>query len=237
MAAFAPSLGTLAAWLARRPLEQLWARTDELVLLTLEAAARTGANAVLFPFDDLVLAEAAGAELRWTPEGPLLAAAAVDVADLEAGPLLAAGRVPAATEAAGLIAPAVALAAHLPAPGALVRQLGGDPAADDQLAAAEDACGAFARQLLEAGAEWLLVPPDPYGPGPLRRLADHFGATLAVPGEDPGVAVVGVKDLADPAAAPSAAGAELVLTDAPVPADADLAVWARQAHRLTGEGP
>jgi uroporphyrinogen-III decarboxylase len=239
--AFAPPLGTLAASLARRPLDELWGDRDELVRLTLEAAARARASAVLFPFDTLVPAEAAGAELAWTPLGPVVAdSGGCNVADLEAGDVLAAGRAPAALEAARLLASSATVAAHVPAPAALVGQLGGDPGDDDQLAAAEDVCAAFARGLLEAGATWLVVQPDSAGAvevGPLRRLAGHFQAQVAVGGgDDPDVAVVPVSALTDPAQPPpSAAAARLVLTDAPVPAGADLAVWSRQAGRLLGE--
>jgi hypothetical protein len=246
VAAFAPPLGTLAASLARAPLAELWSSPDELARLTLEAAARTGASAVLFPFDTLVLAEAAGAELTWTPDGPVLAGAeGIEVAGLEAEEVLAAGRVPRALAAAERLATARVVAAPLPAPAALVAQVGGDPDDDDQLAAAEDLCAGFARGLLEAGAAWLVVWPGDQGPGPgvgglgpLPRLADHFRARLAVVGADPAVAVVPVRLLAEETARPrAAAGAELVLTDAPVPAHTDLAVWARQARRLVGATP
>jgi uroporphyrinogen-III decarboxylase len=241
VALFAPPLGTLAASLGRRPLAELWADPGELVRLTLEAAARSRASALLFPFDELVLAEAAGAKLAWTPLGPVLDGSdGIDVAELEAGDVLAAGRVPVALAAARPLAasaPAV-LVAQLPAPATLVAQLGGDPADDDQLAAAEDVCAAFARGLLEAGATWLVVQGHSAGAddlGPLWRLAGHFRARVAVAG-DPDVAVVPVAALTDPARpAPVAGGAGLVLTDAPVPAGTDLAVWSRQAAGLLGE--
>jgi hypothetical protein len=244
MAAFAPPLGNLAASLARVPLPELWSRPDELVRLTLEAATRAGATAVLFPFDALVLAEAAGAELAWAPDGPVLAGAdGVDVAGLEVDPVLAAGRVPEVLQAVQRLVSARIVAAPLPAPAILVGQLNGDPDDDDQLAAAEDLCAGYARRLLQAGATWLVVGPDSSGPmvapgglGPLPRLAEHFQARLAVVGGDPAVAVIPVGLLAKEAARPAAApGAELVLTNAPVPAHTDLAVWARQARRLVGD--
>lgn len=238
---FAPSLGVLAASVAARPLRALWQDAAALANGAAQAAQGTGATAVLFPFDDAVLAEAAGRPVDWRGDVPLLAGPPVaDVAELEVEEVLCSARAPVAVEAARFLAMQLPVAALVPSPRRLVAQLGGDAGDEDALDAASDVVTGFACRLLEAPATLLVViPADGARPGvgdeaSLRRLGRHYEAEvfLAAAGEA-GVAVMAV---GGPGGGPSMPpGTQLVLTDRPVRPNADVAAAASIAAAVAGE--
>lgn len=241
-AAFAPSLGSLVASGARRPLRELWADPAELTRATLDTARRGGVSHVLFPFDLLVLAEAVGARLRWPDDEPVLAGAGgVEIADLDPDHVVRQARAPSAVAVTRFLSTSLAVAANLPAPGLLLEQLSLDPADEDRADAAGDLCLAFARVMLEAGASMLVVWPGPDGESadlvPIRRLAEHYraSAVTAAPGslEVTTVAVAAVVRGRGPDLERDGV---VVVTDGPVPADVDLAVLRRVAESIAAGG-
>jgi hypothetical protein len=219
---FAPSLGSLVAQAARRPLDE--AEPAEIARLTLDMARRTAATHILFPFDVQVLARTVG-------DGDALA-------DAEPADVRAAGAVAALLEAAAFVARVQPVAAHVPSPALLVQQLDLDAPDRDQAESAEDLCTMLARALLEAGARLLVVvtapQEEPDALEPLQRLAAVFDAECVLAGLPGGdVARLELEDLLDPDRAVRAAeGSRVVLVEDGLPADADLAAVSRSAKRI-----
>jgi len=219
---FAPSLGSLVAQAARRPLDE--AEPAEIARLTLDMARRTAATHILFPFDVQVLARTVG-------DGDALA-------DAEPADVRAAAAVSALLEAAAFVARVQPVAGHVPSPALLVQQLDVDAPDRDQAESAEDLCTMLARALLEAGARLLVVVTAPHeqadGLEPLQRLAAVFDADCVLAGLPGGdVARLVLDDLLDPDRAVRAAeGSRVVLVEDGLPADADLAAVSRSAKRI-----
>jgi hypothetical protein len=238
---FAPSLEALAASIARRPLVDLWSEPAELARVTLEAARRAEAGAVLFPFDVLLLAESAGGSVAWRDAVPHLAEpGAARLENLEPADMLERCRIPAAVEATRFMATHLPVAAHVPSPSLVVEQFLGGSGNEDQMASAEDLAAGLARVLLEARASALVVrtgQDDPLEKSALRRLADHFGASFMLAGSGRlGPPVVPVSVMGDPPAMERAVASlqpgPIVLTDGPVPGDIDLTRLASLAAQV-----
>ena len=231
---FAPSLGSLTAAIARRPLLELWRDPDELARSVLMTAATVGATHVLFPFDLAVLAEACGCPVAWEDEPRIDGPLPISPSDLEPEEVLRSGRVPATISVVRAVTKTVPLAARIPSGPTLLEQVGGDPSDTDQASAVDDVVAGFARALLEAGCAELVVEEVPVSSNvapSIERLAEHFGVTVRALGVGRTGSVVSVSSLLDTpehSVDPSAFCADqLVLTDGPVPPDADLARLAR----------
>ncbi|MGI8516195.1 MAG: uroporphyrinogen decarboxylase family protein [Acidimicrobiia bacterium] len=244
---FAPSLGDVTGFLAHRTLKDLSDDPANLTRAVLDAARRTGATHVLFPFDSCVLAEACGVPIDWSGGGPTLGSPTRDVspADLEPQEVMMAGRVPFVLQAAKYISSSARLAADVPSASFLMAQLGRHMENADDLNAAEDLCVAFARGLLEASASLLVVRTDnsesvkPVELS-LRRLADHFGARLAVVDSDLSIAVLPAARWV-PGGSPNTPEivddrTAVVLTDGPVFPGSDLSLIQSFAETLVARG-
>ena len=238
---FAPSLEALAASIARRPLVDLWREPDELARVTLEASRRAGAGAALFPFDVLLLMEAAGGSVAWRDAVPSLAhPGTAKLEALDPAEVLEHGRVPVAVAATRFLSTSIPVVAHVPSPSLVVGQFSGDPGDEDQMASAEDLVAALARALFEARASAIVVrvgPLEPSHDGPLRRLADHFGVPFVQAGAGgTGAPILPVSVVGDPPATERALASlppgPIVLTDGPVPDDVDLTRLASLGERV-----
>jgi len=210
-----------------------------LARATLEAAQRTGATDVLFPFDTAILPEALGATIRWTDGEPTIEAPpSPSILDLDPIEVLARGRIPAAQDTVKFLTSSSRVAAHVPSPRELSRLVAEDPAEEDVLASAEDLVLALLRSFLEAGASSVVVrDPSPglSDLGAVGRLAAHF-AVPCFATADPDVATVSPAHGLDSGnvarALDRARGASMVLTRGPVPADVELGRFAAFAAEV-----
>jgi hypothetical protein len=231
---FAPALGRVVAASAQRPLSALWDDPAELARFALDLARRTGATHVLFPFDALVVAEAAGADLRWDNDEPAITGTdGVELVDAEPVELAERARWRRSLEAAGYIAGLHPVAGLVPSPGRLVEQTGGPAGDENWLESAADVCAAFARGLLEAGARALVVEPADGEPeattSGLVRVAELFGAECHRSG------VVRLPLATAPMMVPAhALGARIVLGDRPLEPGMDLGAVLALSQSLAG---
>lgn len=239
--AFLPRLEELVVSLARRRMREIWADAFELSRLTLEAVERSGATHALFPFDDVALAEAAGAQTVWEDVGPApVAGAPITPELLDPNVALRAGRIPLATDACKHITSRAGLAAHVPAPAKLASQIGATDQSLDLLLDCTDLVVGYARGLVEAGASMIVVSDleiESEGIDSLRRLAELYRIPMRRI-SDPTVLVWPVDQIvADAVPAfdfEPYLSAEVVITDRPLPGDVNLAKVARAAAFITG---
>ncbi len=228
---FVPSLGPLAAELVGVTLPDLWKDSAQLARAALEAASRTSATHVLFPFDRGVLAQAT-VELLDRAEGGVEGS---EFLLLDPEEVLEHGRAPIALEAARYIASASQLAASVVTPVGLARQLAGDPDDEDQVMVCADVVAAFLRRLLEAGASLVLVAADNAsersGASTLESIAEHFGVRLVFVGDESEVIELRAEALEQDLGALDAQLPGVVTTE-PLPPEIDLARVAGVARRL-----
>jgi hypothetical protein len=235
-AAFAPGLGPLVERFSGKRLEDLWLDPVELARAAIESAIRTGATHVLFPFDDLVLAEATSIAMGEGVHSDT-GRGGQQLGEVEVDAVLSSGRVPAAIEAARHIRSSDAsLAAHAVSPLVLVRQVAADPTDEDCVATASDIVSGFLRAMLEIGAPLIVVKTEQVDGvrtlSAVNRLAEHFGADVVHTVGDARVAVLAPSSIHSSVSAPLGPDVDVVITSEPLDFDVDLADVMSLARRL-----
>lgn len=234
--AFVPGLGPLVGRVGGRRLEDLWRDPAELARAGIESATRTGATHVLFPFDDLVLAEATSMAMG-EEGGSETGRNGSKLIDVEVDAVLSSGRVPVAIEAARYIhASNASLAAHAVSPLVLMRQVAADPTDEECLATASDVVAGFLRLMLEIGAPLIVVETEKVDGvrtlSSVARLAEHFGADVVRTVGDPRVAVLAASSIDASVSVPLGPDVDVVITSEPLDPDVNLADVMSFAQRL-----